>query len=142
MAGGAGYFAILLFSVCENVGIACVYVLFLWNSLYYLLCRFQLYGLNGFVGTITSAGSGDDSLMWSMTQISQRDAAIIIGFSVLSILPSILILRVSSMHWLRYAQLLSVTVMALVQSISLTLSYLSYVRSLCGNQSSFDLDSI
>merc|ERR1719334_19737 len=115
LLGGAGYFAILLFSVCENVGIACVYVLFLWNNLYYLLCRFQLYGLNGFVGTITTNGtrsSPDESSMWSMDRISERNEVIIIAVSLLSLLPSILFLRVSNMQCLRYLQLLSIIIMA------------------------------
>ena len=91
--GSPAYFLILVFSVCECVGTACVYILFLWNNLYYLLCRFQLYSMDGFVGQPQPGGKRyrADGEVWSssLNQISE------VCVCLVTLLPSVLILRVS-----------------------------------------------
>ena len=112
VSGSWAYYLILVFSVMEFFGIACVYVIFLWNNVYYLLCRFQIYGLDGFIHSNVSFESTDNRQIWSTVSMSEADQILIITLSIMSILPSILILKVSKMYWLSYGVLIGSIIMA------------------------------
>ena len=119
VSGSWSYYLILIFSVCELVGISCVYIIFFWNNSYYLLCRWQLYGINGFIpghyNYNNNNNYNDNSYIWSLNAWSEIDEIIIISFCCLSILPSILIIRItqnSLYHKLSYIILFAIILLS------------------------------
>eukprot|EP01083_Nonionella_stella_P039720 108060_1 len=124
ISGLWAYYVILIFSLCECIGIACVYIIFLWDNMYYLLTRFERFGLIdfGFVARTTSSTLH----LWYTFDTSQRNELVVFALCVITILPSILILRISSMHWLCYMSLIGAALMAFVLLVFIILQVISH----------------
>eukprot|EP01084_Bolivina_argentea_P029609 54978_1 len=86
------YYTIVVFSIFECIGVSCVYIVFIWENIQFLLSRFD-----------------DTNLI-----ISEKNHEIItILLSIIMILPALLIIRLNKIYLLSYTTLISAIILIL-----------------------------
>ncbi len=62
--------------------------------------------------------------MWSLTNISEKNEMLVVIFSIITMIPSILILQISSMYWLTYLISIGIIIMGFTTSYIYTNWYI------------------